>query len=322
MMSLPRVLIHSLEPDLAIEILKRDHPDITPAICTNDDQLSQSVNEFKPNVVFSVRSGGNIFPRSALIESPSIKWVSNAGSGVNHLMPWNPDKVTVTNSAGVAADMMAEFALGIMLHFSLDIKGLMRDQKIKHWQMDRLVEPIYNKTLLILGLGKTGQALAKKANSMSMTVLGVRANPKTTDGVDQVFPVQELTHALKLADYVVVCLPLLETTQGLLGAREFKFFKKNAVIIDLSRGGIVQEDALINALENGQLAGAGLDVFASEPLAQDNPLWSFENVVISPHCSSVYAGWEQVSAQLFVDNLSRWRDGEALLNIVDPARGY
>ena len=321
-MALPRVLIHSLEPELAVDALNNSHPDLSPAVCTEDTQLFESVNEFKPDIVFSVRSGGDVFPRAALVESPSIKWVSNAGSGVNHLMPWNPAQVTVTNSAGVAADMMAEYALGVMLHFSLDINGLIRDRQSKRWQFDRLVEPIQNKTLVILGLGKTGQALAKKAKSMGMTVLGVRANPIATDNVDQVFQVEQLLHALNQADYVVVCLPLLESTRGLLGATEFKNLKPSAVLIDLSRGGVVQEQALVNALNQGQLAGAGLDVFETEPLPQDNPLWSFENVVISPHCSSVYAGWENASAQMFVDNLSRWRNGETLMNIVDPARGY
>ena len=321
-MPIPRVLIHSLDPDLALESLKQTHPDIEPVICTDDEKLLDSVNAFTPDIVFSVRSGGNVFPRAALVESPSVKWVSNAGSGVNHLMPWNPEQVTVTNSAGVAADMMAEFALGIMLHFSLDINGLQRDRKRKHWQLNRLVEPIQNKTVVILGLGKTGQALARKSKSMGMNVHGVRANPKPTDCVDQVFQTTELKQALKLADYVVVCLPLLDSTQGLLGAGEFDYFKENAVLIDLSRGGIVQEQALIDALKHNKIAGAGLDVFETEPLPDNNPLWSFENVVISPHCSSVYDGWEKVSAQMFVDNLSRWRRGDALMNIVDPTRGY
>ena len=321
-MSLPNVLIHSLEPEMTIDVLKQAHPDISPAICTQDDKLSQIVNEFKPEIVFSVRNSGGDFPRAALVESSSVKWVSNAGSGVNHLMPWDPTTVTVTNSAGVAADMMAEYALGVMLHFALDISGLLQDKRNKHWQPGRLVTPIQNKTLLLLGLGKTGQVLAKKAKALGMNVLGVRANPKATEFVDQVYSDSQLNQALTLADYIVVCLPLLNSTKGLLGPNEFNQLKSGTVLIDVSRGGVVQENALIDALQQGQLAGAGLDVFETEPLPRDNLLWSFENVIISPHCSSVYAGWEKVSAQLFTENLSRWRNQQQLENIVDQAKGY
>ena len=321
-MSIPRVLIHSLEPELAIDVLKQYHPDISPTICIDDLKLSQCVADYKPEVVFSVRNAGGSFPRAALIESPSIKWVSNAGSGVNHLMPWDKDIITVTNSAGVAADMMAEYALGIMLHFTLDINGLIVDKKNKHWQSDRLVEPLNNKTLVLLGLGKTGQALAKKAKALDMNVIGIRANPQSTDNVDQIYSPQELGQALGFADYLMICIPLLESTRGIVGPNEFSQLKPNAVLIDVSRGGVVQENALIDALAQGKLRGAGLDVFETEPLPEDNPLWTFENVIISPHCSSVYAGWEKVSAQLFAENLSRWRNKQPLQNIVDPIQGY
>lgn len=317
----PRVLIHSQQPELAIEVLKQAHPDISPAVCRQDHQLCDYVDQFKPEVVFSVRSTTTTFPRTALIDSPSIKWISNAGSGVNHLMPWDCAKVTVTNSAGVAADMMAEYALGIMLHFALDISGMINDKKHRRWQ-DRLVKPIQHRSLVILGLGKTGVALAKKAKALDMNVIGVRANPQATKNVDQVYSPNELHDALTLADYLVVCLPLLESTRGLLGPDEFNQLKDGCVLVDVSRGGIVQEAALVNALEQGRLSGAGLDVFETEPLPENNLLWSFENVVISPHCSSVYAGWEKVSAKLFADNLSRWRNQQQLENIVDPAKGY
>lgn len=321
-MTVPRVLIHSLEPDIAIEALNQTHPDIEVSICTDDQLLSRSVNDFKPEIVFSVRNSGGDFPRAALVDSPTVKWISNAGSGVNHLMPWDPSRITVTNTAGVAADMMAEYALGIMLYFSLDIRGLSLDKDNRHWQPDRQVEPLQNKTLALVGLGKTGLALAKKARALDMQVIGVRARPKSTANVDRVYSTDELGQALSEADYIVFCLPLLDSTRGLMGTEEFGLLKPSAVIIDVSRGGIVQENALINALEQGRIRGAGLDVFETEPLPKDSRLWSFENVIISPHCSSVYQGWEKLSAQMFAENLKRWRNHQRLNNIVDPDRGY
>ncbi len=320
-MSATKVLIHSEEPELALEVLSQIHPDLSPAICTNYSNLENDLRQFKPEIVFTCRSETQVFPREDLLNCESIAWISNAGSGINHILPWNPDKVTVTNSAGVAADMMAEYALGMMLHFSLNIPALQKDQQNHHWQY-RTVSPIYGKTLLILGLGKTGQAMAQRAKALDMNIIGVRARDIPTKNVDQVYATEQLHTALPQADFILVCMPLLDSTKGLIGDTEFSAMKDDVVLIDVSRGGIVQEKTLINALDSGKLKGAGLDVFETEPLPVDNPLWNYPNVLISPHCSSVYDGWEKRSAQMFAENLTRWRSGEQLNNIVDPERGY
>ena len=320
-MNSPRILIHSDHPELALDVLRQTHPDIVPAVCSDYATLKDCVEQHQPEIVFTNNFLTDPFPRSALVESDSIKWVFRSGSGINHLLPWNPEKVTVTNSAGVAADMMAEYALGVMLYFSLDIPDLRKDQHQHHWQY-REVSPINGKTLLILGLGKTGQTMAKKAKALDMNVIGVRARVKPTVNVDHVYSSDQLHTALSQADFVLVCMPLLDTTRGIIGDKEFNAMKPSVVFIDLSRGGVVQETALIKALDNQIVNAAGLDVFETEPLPADNPLWDYPNVLISPHCSSVYDGWEKRSAEMFADNLKRWRNGEELLNIVSPDRGY
>ncbi len=317
----PKVLIHSDQPELALGVLKTTHPDLSPEVCTDYSSLQTCVNHFNPEVVFTCRFSSDEFPRAILIEHESVKWVSNAGSGVNHLLPWDKSKITVTNTAGVAADMMAEYALGVMLYFSLDIPGLQQDQHNHRWRY-RTVNPVYGKTLLILGLGKTGQAMAKKAKALDMTVIGVRARVKATEHVDEIYSTDQLHSAFAQADFTLVCMPLLKSTEGMIGVDEFASMKPGAILIDVSRGGIVQQKALINALDNGLLGGAGLDVFETEPLPGDNPLWDYSNVLISPHCSSVYEGWEKRSAEMFAANLTRWRNSERLLNVVDPGRGY
>ena len=124
------------------------------------------------------------------------------------------------------------------------------------------------------------------------------------------------------ADVAVVCVPLLDNTKNLLGSDEFGAMKKGSILIDVSRGGVVNESALLKALDNGTLKGAGLDVFSIEPLPKGHLLWTYNNVVITPHCSSVYEGWERKSAELFSENLKHYRKGEPLFNVVDPARGY
>ena len=316
-----RILIHSEEPEIALDVLKQTHEHSFAIACTDYSDLKRDLETHNPNIVYSSRSESKRFPRDDLLNCESVIWISNAGSGVNHLMPWHSDKTTVTNSAGVAADMMAEYALGVMLHFSLDIPGLKQDQQNHHWHT-RVVSPIYGKTLLILGLGKTGQAMAKKSKALNMKVIGVRARVQPTQHVDHVYKVDALHTALAQADYILVCMPMLASTKGMLGEKEFAAIKSGAVIIDVSRGGIVQEKELIRALDSGRIKGAGLDVFETEPLPTDSVLWEYPNIIISPHCSSVYDGWEKRSAQLFAENLTRWKNAEPLENIVDPERGY
>ncbi|MBY8974997.1 D-2-hydroxyacid dehydrogenase [Rhodobacteraceae bacterium NNCM2] len=320
-MSAPKVLLHTDSVDLAREVLARTHPDLTPEICDDFDSLADCVARQQTEVVYTCNFLHQPYPREALMDAPSVKWISNSGSGVNHLAPWDPARVTVTNSAGVMAEAMAQYAIGMMLHFGLDVPGLMADQRARHWG-SRFVAPLRGKTLAIVGLGKTGCETARLASAMEMRVLGVRARPQPTAHVDEVYAVDDLPKALAEADHILVCLPLLPTTRGLMGEAAFASVKPGAVLVDVSRSGILEPEALIAALDRGVLSGAALDVTSPEPLPQDHPLWTREDVLISPHCSGAYDGWEERSLEWFAANLHRWRRGEALRNIVDPKRGY
>ncbi len=305
-----------------VAVLAESHPDLQVKACDSYAGLVAAIAEIQAEVVYSVRFAGTpLFPRQALVESATVRWVSVGGSGTDHLRPWDGAKVTVTNAAGVAADMMAEYALGAMLSFSLDLRGFALHQRARRWTAGR-VEPIAGRTLLILGLGKTGQALARRAKAMDMTTLGVRARPRPTANLDEVHGMDDLPGLWARADFIVCCLPLLETTRGLVGTQAFAAMKPTAVLIDVSRGGVVEETALVAALDAKRIRGAALDVFATEPLPADHSLWSFETAIITPHCSSVYDGWEAKSACMFAENVSRYRRGEVLKNVVDPTRGY
>jgi phosphoglycerate dehydrogenase-like enzyme len=291
-------------------------------VCDSYAGLPDLLASTGAEVVYTVRFDGTPrFPRQALVESPTVRWVSVGGSGTDHLRPWDPTRLMVTNAAGVAADMMAEYAIGAMLSFSLDLRGFARYQRARQWTAGK-VEPIEGRTLLILGLGKTGLALARRAKAFGMRVLGVRARPYPTPHVDEVHGVDALPGLWGRADFLVCCVPLLDTTRDLVGDQAFSLTKPTAVLIDVSRGGVVDEPALLAALHAGRLKGAALDVFATEPLPPDHPLWSHDNVIITPHCSSVYDGWDVKSAHMFAENLSRYRRGEPLENIVRPERGY
>jgi len=322
-MKTPHVIIHSNEPEEAAAVVREAHPDLTLVTSDSFLELPGLIADTKAEVVYSVRFDSvTPYPRAAVVESDYIKWLAVGGSGTDHLGQWDPDTVLVTNSAGVAADMMAEYTIGAMLSFSLDLRGFQAAQKRHEWIVDGRVRPIQGSTLLIIGLGQTGRATARRAKAMGMHVLGVRARPQATEFVDEVHAVEDLLTLYPLADYILVCVPRLPSTLGLLDATAFAAMKPGAVLIDVSRGGVCDETALIDALQTGPLLGAALDVFKTEPLPESSVFWDMDNVIVTPHCSSVYDGWYRASAQLFSDNLMRYRKGEPLVNIVDPTRGY
>ncbi|MEM7237825.1 MAG: NAD(P)-dependent oxidoreductase, partial [Pseudomonadota bacterium] len=258
-MKTPEVLLHTDAPEMALEIVARHHPDLSPTLCTTFADLAPQIDESRPEVVYTLNFARGRFPREALVGADSVRWISNSGSGVNHLTPWDPARQTVTNSAGVAADAMSQYAIGTMLHYALDIPGLQADQRDRMWR-SRRIAPLFGKTLVIVGLGKTGCATARLAEAMGMTVLGVRARPRETPHVAEVFATEDLLIPLARADYILVCLPLLPGTRGMFDSNAFSAVKPGAIFVDVSRGGIVRSDALIDALDAGRIAGAALDV--------------------------------------------------------------
>ncbi len=317
-----RILLHNNETTSMANRLKSRFPDISVATSNSYADLPAAVANFQPNAVYSVRFDGTTrFPASALFECAALRWISNGGAGTDHLGVWDPTKITVTNAAGVAADMMAEYVLGGFLHFTLDVSGLQADKAGRIWRA-RQVVPLKGKTILIVGLGNTGQAIAKLASAFGMTVLGTRARPVAMDNVDEVHGAADLPKVLPRADFVAVSTPLTPKTKGLIGAAEIAAMKPGVVFADVSRGGVTDQTALLEGLSSGRVAGAILDVFETEPLPVESALWDVENVIISPHCSSVYDGWEDASFELFLNNLERWRAGAPLTNVVDPHRGY
>ena len=318
-----RVLIHYDKADRLLDIIRRRAAEVEVACCGDYESLPAMLEREKPEAIYSVRFAGTPrFPRAAILAAPSVKWVSIGGSGTDHLAPWDPKRLTVTNAAGVGAATMAQFAVAAMLHFTLRLPHFAAQQRQRRWDPAGKVVPIEGKTLLILGLGKTGQATAKLAKALGLRVFGLRANPTPSPNVDQVLPMARLHEALAEADFLLVCVPLTAATRSLIDAAALRRLKPGAVVIDVSRGGVVRQQALIEALEAGQLAGAALDVFETEPLPAHSPLWGMANVILTPHCTSVYDGWDRRSMEMFCDNLARWRQGQPLENVVDPARGY
>lgn len=317
-----KVLLHNSETDAMQDALRDSFPEVECVTCQSNAALPDLLAQHQPVVVYTVRfDAASPYPRDALFGPDAPRWIANGGVGTNHFGMWDTKRMQVTNAAGVAADMMAEYIIGGFLHFTLDVPGLLADQAAARWQ-SRTVRPLQGQTLVIAGLGHTGRALAARAKAFGMRVMGTRNTPQAMDHIDHVGAPEDLPGMLTEADFIAVAMPLTAQTKGLIGKDEIAQMKPTAILADVSRGTIVDQKALAAALDAGRLGGAVLDVFETEPLPAESPLWRTRNVLISPHCSSVHDGWEAASFDTFLQNLRNWEAGEPLFNVVDPVRGY
>ena len=253
-----------------------------------------------------------------------LRWVHSGLAGVNSLLfpALVESDVVLTRSLGVYADSLAEYALAAMLHFAKHIPLMMEAQRRHEWHKVAPAD-LRGATLGVLGLGDIGGGVARRARALGMHVLGLRrSGGSTPEGITELLPAGDLPALLGRSDYVVVTLPLTPETRGLIGEREFAALKPGAVLIDIARGGIVDEAALVAALRGGRLGGAALDVFAREPLPADDPLWEAPNLLISAHTVDNVPGWEKRVVGLFVENLTLYAAGRPLTGLVDKKRGY
>lgn len=253
-----------------------------------------------------------------------LQWIHIASAGVDRLL--FPDlarsPVVVTNSRGVFDRPIAEYVLGAVLAFAKDLPTTWDLQRQHVWR-HRETERIDDRHVLVVGTGSIGRAIGRLLTAAGMQVSAVGRRQRSGDpDFGTVHASSELPSLLTDADYVVVAAPLTEQTRGMFGAEAFRCMKPTARLVNVGRGPIVDEGALVDALHDGQIAGAALDVFVEEPLPAGHSLWTAPNVLISPHMSGDFVGWLDTLAHLFIDNFRRWRAGEPLENVVDKNLGY
>jgi phosphoglycerate dehydrogenase-like enzyme len=252
-----------------------------------------------------------------------LRWVQSCSSGVGHILNLGllGDDVVLTNAAGVHADALAESVMAGVLSHAKRLPERAERQRERRWEELHCRE-LRGQTMLVIGTGNIGLATARLAHAFRMRLLGVRATPVSLDGFERVGDPADLPELLAEADYIVVACPLTPATEGLLGPEEFAVTKRGAYLLNVSRGKVVQEQALLAALADGTLSGAYLDAHAQEPLPPDHPFWDTPGVTVIPHDShsSPYIGDNIVD--LFADNLRRHLAGEPLRNVVDRSRGY
>jgi phosphoglycerate dehydrogenase-like enzyme len=295
-----------------------------------DNDLS-SVTKHAPEAEIILYSGmsGNAPPfREVWRHAGKVKWIHSLAAGLENLLfPELIDSpVTITNARGVFKGSLAEFVIAGMLYFYKHIRRLVENQRAHRWD-DFKVDWLRGKTMGVVGYGEIGRECARLAKALGMKIYAVRRKPDLSADdpiADRVFAATELKAMLKEVDVVLAAAPLTPETRHMVGEPEFQVMKSSAIIINVGRGPVIDQAALIRALQQKRVAAAALDVFEREPLPEDHPFWDMENVLISPHCADRThdPDWLDLSAQCFVENFRRYVAGQPLLNIVDKKAGY
>ena len=255
--------------------------------------------------------------------APRLRWIHTRPAGVDHLLFADLVKspIPVTNSRGVFSSSLAEFAAFGLLFFLKNARLLMRNQQLAKWAA---YEPgaLRGQAVGIVGLGDIGRACATVIRPFGARIVGLRRSGRPDPVADEVVPADRILDMVASVDHVVVATPLTEETHHLIGDRVLGAMRPGAILVNVGRGKVVDETALLAALDQGRLSGAALDVFEQEPLPPDHPFWRMENVLISPHTADHTKDWEANTMEPFLENVRRFRDGEPLLNPVDKRLGY
>lgn len=306
------------------ERLQSAFPEIKFVQFENFDRIFEEIGDTDVFIGFSLRP-------EQFTAAKKLRWIHSPAAAVHQLMfpELVRSKVVVTNTTTVHGPVVAEHAIAVLLALAKRLPRAMHYQREHKWAQALLWQEhprpreVAGATVLLLGMGGIGSEFAVRAKALGMKVLVVRENPSKGSGIaDAVFPLAELDQVLPGADYVLLCAPVTLATQAIINADRLAKMKKDAYLINVSRGPLIDEAALIAALLENRIAGAALDVFAEEPLPPESPFWDLENVLITPHTAAVTERLWDRHYDLIVENLKRFMNGEKLLNEVDKKRGY
>lgn len=274
--------------------------------------------------------------------APRLRWVQLHTAGADHVAthPLFKTGVIFTTTSGLHAVNMAEYVLASILAWARHFRELFDCQRQAHWPGEErwtrfAARELRGATLGVVGYGSIGREVSRLACALGMHVLALKRHPQRREDTgfsfvgdqpgclpEAVYGPDQLLHMLPLCDYVVLAVPLNAETYHMIGERELRAMKPTAYLVNVARGAVVDEAALVRALQEGWIAGAGLDVFEREPLPADSPLWQMDNVLLTPHISGFTPQYEQRAVEIFTENLRRYLAGQPLLNVVDPALGY
>lgn len=290
-----------------------------------------------PDAVLRAAADAEIYvgfgiPRDVFFAARRLRWVHSAAAGARASLfaEMRDSDVLFTNSAGIYGEPLAEWAVGAVLYFARGFDLAVRGKWDRRWPYEEMAgyghpqREVAGSTIGVVGYGGIGQAIGRRAQRLGMRVLAVRSRKRSTSPpeVEEAFGPDGLPEVLDRSDYVVLSLPETASTSGLIGAAELGRMGPESVLLNLSRGGIVDEDALVRALKSGGIRGAALDVFQSEPLPIESPLWTLDNVLITPHAGAISPRFWERETDLIVRNIGHYLAGGRMENLVDKTRGY
>ncbi|MFB3162051.1 D-2-hydroxyacid dehydrogenase [Neobacillus sp. 179-J 1A1 HS] len=314
------VITYHLHQNL-IEQIKEIIPDWSIIVGNDRDIWQEHLHDAE--IIAGWKKG---MEEECLAPQSKLKWLQTWSAGVDSLPleSLESKNITVTSANGVHAYPISESIFALMLGLTRKIHTYVKNQQEKKWHHSGIKLEMHEKTIGIIGVGAIGKETAKIAKAFGMKVLGVRHSGKQQEYVDEMYSTDQVDVVLPNCDYVVVTLPLTKDTKHLFDSKKFDLMKPSAFFINIGRGEIVVEDHLIRALQNGIIAGAGLDVFEQEPLSGDSPLWEMENVIITPHIAGSTEHYNQrVIENVLLPNLKNYISGnQPSVNHVNFSKGY
>lgn len=315
------VLGDPAEPTLGL--LDQIRPEANVVIAKTADQLGAAAEE--ASVLFNW-SGARAEIQKVLERGKKIEWFHARYAGLDALLfpELIESSLPLTNGRGTFSQSLGEFVIAGALYWAKDLPRMLKAKAEKRWEVFNVRE-LSTQTMGIVGHGDIGRAIARRAKAFGMRVLALRRDTARRAGdedVDQLYATAALHQMLPECDYVVVAAPLTPTTKHMMSTAEFNCMKPDAIIMNVGRGPVIDEAAMVEALRSKRIRGAALDVFEVEPLPAASPLWEMDNVLISAHTADHTKDWLNDAAQFFVDQFRRWRAGEPLHNIADKRAGY
>ncbi|MDF2521507.1 MAG: dihydrofolate reductase, partial [Clostridia bacterium] len=266
----------------------------------------------------------NPFERLDISKLKRLKWIQLSSIGIDQVPKAKvlEHGITVTNNRSGYSIPMGEWIVMKILELLKNSKDFYHKQEQRKWQMDGSLLELYGKTVCFVGTGSIASEAAKRLQGFDANIIGINTTGRKVQYFDSCYPMSELDSVLKHSDVVVLSIPYTKETHHLINEKNLSSFKKGAYLVNISRGSIIKEAALIEALRDGSLRGAALDVFEEEPLSEDNPLWQLDNVIITPHNSWISEMRNERRYRIIYDNLKRYINGDKLENVVDMEKGY
>ncbi len=253
-----------------------------------------------------------------------LKWIQLSSIGIDQVpkQKVREQDIIVTNNRSGYSIPMGEWIVMKILELLKNSRDLYRKQSERKWQIDTSILELYNKTVCFIGTGSIASEAAKRLQGFDTNTIGINTTGKNVEYFNACYPMSKLSNAISQSDIVIVSIPYTKETHHLINKNSLSKFKNGAILINISRGSVIDEPALVEALKKGSLRGAALDVFEDEPLSKDNPLWELDNIIITPHNSWVSEMRNERRYNIIYENLKRFISGERLINVVDIDKGY